>query len=342
MADKKKSLKRKWQAFIYRLRRKRINQNTLTYLVMVLITSIFWFVNKSGSTINTVGIFPVEYYGLPHNSILVPGITTQELKINFSARGMTLLGHHGQYSTIRIDLSKLDIRTFPESDSSLKFVTDDDIRAQVELQMPNEYKFISVKPDTIKLDFGLSSHKRVPVILHSNISFNQQYRQSGKTILQPDSVDISGSAMIVDTIQSITTEELTLKNLNESAAQKVKLILPNGVNCGLQFTDVSINVEKFTENTLEIPIKQVNVPDSVTLRIFSQNVTVRYNVSWNNYKKISKEMFTAIVDYNELTGIVRPKYLPVKISKMPENMGVTNLALQPEAVEYLIEFKNRE
>ena len=149
MAEKKTIL-RKAKALIYKLKRKRFNQNTLTYLVMVVIALTFWFVNQIGSNITTEMDFKVEYYGLPNNSMLVPGVTTDVLKITLSARGADLLTHRGEYSPIRIDLSKLDIRTFPESDSSLKFVTDDDIRAQVETQMPAGYKFLSLSPDTIK------------------------------------------------------------------------------------------------------------------------------------------------------------------------------------------------
>ena len=161
MAEKKTILRRT-KAFLYRLKRKRFNKNTLTYLVMTVIALTFWFINKISSTITTEANFKVEYYGLPNNSMLVPGITTDMLRITISARGGVLLAHRGDYSPIRIDLSKLDIRTFPESDSTLKFVTDDDIKTQVEAQIPDNYKFKSLKPDTIKLDFGIMSHIKVP------------------------------------------------------------------------------------------------------------------------------------------------------------------------------------
>ena len=110
MAEKKTIL-RKTKALIYRLKRKRFNRNTLTYLVMVVIASTFWFINQMGSTINTESDFKVEYYGLPNNSMLVPGVTTDVLRITLSARGAELFSHRGGYSPIRIDLSKLDIRT---------------------------------------------------------------------------------------------------------------------------------------------------------------------------------------------------------------------------------------
>ncbi len=335
----KKTLMRRAKVLIYRLQRTRINRNLLTYLVMVVIAISCWFTNKIGSTINTDATFKVEYYGLPRNSILVPGVTTDELQITLSARGSLLLAHNGNYSPIRIDLSKLDIRTFPESDSTLKFVTGDDIRAQVELQMPADYKFISLKPDTIKLDFGLSRHVKVPVILDHDITFAKQYRLASPPVLIPDSITINGSAIIIDTVTAIHTELLTLHQISKTTTQKVRLAIPNGVNCPLTSTDATISVEKFTENTVNVPLRVINVPDTVSLRIFSQNATIKFNVGWNNYKKISREMFAAEVDFNDLTGIVRPKFLAVRITKVPENMGVSNITFSPETVEYLIEKK---
>ncbi|MBO7439643.1 MAG: YbbR-like domain-containing protein [Bacteroidales bacterium] len=338
MAEKKTILRRT-KAFLYRLKRKRFNKNTLTYLVMTVIALTFWFINKISSTITTEANFKVEYYGLPNNSMLVPGITTDMLRITISARGGVLLAHRGDYSPIRIDLSKLDIRTFPESDSTLKFVTDDDIKTQVEAQIPDNYKFKSLKPDTIKLDFGIMSHIKVPVKLDYDISCEKQYRLASAPQLQPDSITIGGPALIIDTITAINTERLVLNNLKESTVQKVRFLIPDGIDCPLTSTDASINVEKFTENAVEVPIRTVNVPDTVTLRFFSQKATIRFNVGWSNYNKITREMFAAEIDFNDLLGFNRPQFLTVRITKKPEDMGVTNITISPETVEYIIEKK---
>lgn len=336
--DNRKSNLARWiNASLYRLRRKRINQKLLTYLVMVALATAAWTINKLGTTNNATDSCRIEFYGLPQNRILVPGITTSELSISFSAKGSMLMRMHGNLPIFRIDLSKLDIRTFPESDSTLKFVTNDDIRSQVEAQMPTDCHFISLKPDTIKLDFGMSSRKKVPVMLSSHLKFAPQYRLSAPPLISPDSVIITGSAMIVDTIECISTETMEISNINESAQYKAKLQVPNGASCPLTATNVLLNVEKFTEGTVEVPIKQLNVPDSMSLRIFSQSATLKYNVGWDKYKKITREMFAVAVDYNDLAGSTRPRTLPLRITKTPDDKSVTNVTISPRSVEYLLE-----
>jgi hypothetical protein len=77
----------------------------------------------------------------------------------------------------------------------------------------------------------------------------------------------------------------------------------------------------------------------VTLRFFSQKATIRFNVGWSNYNKITREMFAAEIDFNDLLGFNRPQFLTVRITKKPEDMGVTNITISPETVEYIIEKK---
>lgn len=313
----------------------------MVYLVMVIISSLLWFFNKTGSTVSTVTDFHVEYYGLPKNHYLLPGLTTEVLQLTVSAKGSYFLTHNNQFPTIKIDLSKLDIRQFPDTDSSLKFVTNDDVRPLIEAQLPADCKCLSVKPDTVKLDFGRSAMKKVPVVLDYDITFEKQFRFKKEPVLQPDSVEISGSVNITDSVLCIKTEKVEISGLNESVSQKVKLLLPKDIFCSLNFTQADFFVEKFTGNTIEIPVRCINVPDSVVLRIFPQQITLKYNVGWDNFNSVSAEMFTAAVDYNELNGITKPKFLSVKLIKYPETFGVTNISFMPEGVEFLVERKER-
>ncbi len=340
MAEKKeKSWLRKTKALIHKIKRTRINQKLLIYIIMVAVATAAWTINKVGSTISTAGTCEVEYYGLPKNRIIVPGITTSEIRINFSARGTQLLGKHGKLPVIRIDLSKLDIRTFPDSDSTLKFVTNDDIRAQVEQQMPTGFHFESLSPDTILIDLGASAKKKVPVVLQHKITFAKQYRLAGQPDLYPDSVIINGSEMIMDTVNCIYTEPLVVSSLKDSISRsRVQLIMPKGITCPLKRADVTIHTEKFTEGSVSVNIRQLNVPDNVALRLFKQKGTIKYHIGWKNYQKVSEDMFSLTVDYNEMCEINRAKYLPIHLTpQYPDALGITNITISPDMVECLPE-----
>ena len=337
MAHGIRRLFRKWKAAFWRFRRIKINRNLLVYLVSVVIAAVFWFLNKTGSYISTSKEFRVEYSGIPGGKILLPGVTTSTLKVGVSVKGSLLLtsGHFQDF--LRIDLSKLTLRNVPHADSTLKYISDDDIRQQIEAQLPTDFKFVSVQPDTIFLDFGQSVVKKVPVVLDADITFESQYRAAGGIILQPDSVEIRASAIIADSIQFVKTEFIELTNLQEPVQRHVHFNVPNEVVCEPIYTDLKINTEKYTEQTLVLPIRQVNVPDSLLMRIFPQTASVKFFVGWNNYQKISKDMFSITVDYADLNSPLKSDMLTIKLSRVPEDLGVTDIRVSPASVEYLIE-----
>ena len=226
MASGIRKLFRNVKASFLKLRRMKINRNLLVYLVSVVLATIFWFLNKTGSYIDPTIEFRVEYSGIPGDKILLPGVTTSSLKVDVSVKGSVLLTTGTFQDFIRIDLSKLTLRNVPHADSTLKYISGDDIRQQIEAQLPTDFKFLKVQPDTIFLDFGRSVTKKVPVILDADISFDAQYRAADGIILQPDSVEISTSAIIADSVTCVKTEYLELLNLQEPVQRHVQFIIP--------------------------------------------------------------------------------------------------------------------
>lgn len=328
---------RNLKAAFLKIRRMKINRNLLVYMVSVVLASIFWFLNKTGSYISTSKEFRVEYSGIPGDKILLPGVTTSSLKVGVSVKGSLLLTSGNFQDFLRIDLSKLTLRNVPYADSTLKYISDDDIRQQIEAQLPTDFKFVSVEPDTIFLDFGRSVSKKVPVMLDADISFESQYRAADGIIIVPDSVEISTSAIIADSITFVKTEHLELLNLQEPVQRHVQFVVPSEVTCPTLYTDLKINTEKYTEQTLVLPIRQINTPDSILLRVFPQTATIKFFVGWSNYQRISKDMFSIAVDYADLNSPLKSDLLSIKLTRSPEKLGVTDIRISPLSVEYLVE-----
>gem|GEM_PF-2954998 len=337
MANGIRRLFRKAKASFWRLKRMKINRNLMVYLVSVVLASIFWFLNKTGSYISTSKVFRVEYSGIPGDKILLPGVTTSFVKVSVSVKGSRLLTSGSFQDFLRIDLSKLALRNVPHADSTLKYISDDDVRAQIESQLPADFKFVSLQPDTIFLDFGRSVTKKVPVLLDADISFESQFRAADGIILVPDSVEISTSAIIADSVTFVKTEHLELTNLQEPVQRHVHFDIPSEVNCHTLYTDLKINTEKYTEQTIVLPIRQINTPDSILMRIFPQTATIKFFVGWSNYQKVTKDMFSVTVDYADLNSPLKSDMLTIKLARSPEKLGVTDIRISPVSVEYLIE-----
>ncbi len=323
---------------LYLKGRFKINRKLIVYMVFVVISAIFWFINKTGSTITAQLDYDVEYFNFPKDKLVLRQSSTSNVKITVTALGAYLVGLHGKMPPLRIDLSKIESSAWESgADSTIKLIVADAIKSQIENQLPLHFKYVDINPDTICLEFGQSILKKVPVVLDAEISYYQQFRNAKPISVYPDSVDILGNIKIVDTINEIKTEFLKIKDLQENITRKLKLNTPEGIVCSNVYTDLNIEVEKFTEQIVELSVRQVNVPDSVTMRIFPPTVTVSFNVGWKNYGRAASDMFSVLVDYKDLVGqSVKPNILPVKLLRKPD-LGLSDIKIKPEGVEYLIE-----
>ena len=63
-------------------------------------------------------------------------------------------------------------------------------------------------------------------MLDAEISFQSQYRAADGIILQPDSVEISTSAIFADSISFVKTEHLELTNLEQPIQRHVHFVIP--------------------------------------------------------------------------------------------------------------------
>src|SRR5690606_20148898 len=139
--------------------------------------------------------------------------------------------------------------------------------------------------------------------LNSDIKFSVGYDMSKSFILQPDSIVVVGPKNIVSKINSVATQHIVLSNVRTNLAETVKLKLPkNSKDLTFSNTTVILNavVEKFTEGTVKIPVRIINVPDNITLKYFPKEVTVSYYVSLDDFKTISQNDFSVVCDYSKV------------------------------------------
>lgn len=327
---------------LHKIRHAKINSKLIVYLFFVCVSMVMWFLNKTGSTITTSLNFRAEYVNIPEYGILLKGLTTENFDIKFTAIGGDIMhyGFSNRQTSLKVDIAKLNMRCMPDHDTSLKYVISEELRSQLAAQLPSELHITSILPDTVWLDFGRAKRKKVPVVPDLKISYAGQHRCTDSIRLIPDSIEIYGSESIIDTISAVYTQHLSLNNVQTDISQTLKLIPVSGVRYSFRETLIGINVEKFTEQTLTIGIRQINVPDSITLRIFPATARISFKIGWSNYGKVNPEMFSAYIDYNELSGAVKPDLLPVIISRVPD-LGISDIRIQPEGVEYLIELNNK-
>ena len=310
------------------------NRNIITYLICVLIASILWFLNALNKEYSAEISYPVKYVNFPSGKYPVVSLPPQ-IHLEVKAKGFALLGHRIRTSFLPITFNVGTYAShFEEKNGMLDFTLNtNEIKDKISSQLSTEIKLQSVFPEKIEFKFARSVSKKVAIQPSVEYTLKRQYILN-RIIATPDSILIQGPAPVIDTIYSVPTETVTLKNISKNTTRSTELqAIP-----GCQFEDINVKVEmqveQFTEARKTIPITPLHVPESLILRLFPDHVQISDEIGLSQYDKITADDFEFAVEYPRNS---QTTYLEVQVKKAPSN--VKNLTFSPQKVEYILEKK---
>ncbi len=256
----------------------------------------------------------------------------ESVSVNIRSEGFNLFFYHlkKQYP-VKIDLNHL---TFKRSKNIYysRVKTSDFLKKYCK-SFSFYNNIVSANPEYLYFRYEKIYVKKVPVKLNVNIRTANQYRIYGNMSYKPDSVNIYGRKDVIEKIPYIETQKKYLVNVKNNVNVKVSLTRNDSVN---SFTDsiyVVVPVEKYTEASVEVPVKIINNPNNVTVRTFPDKVQIIYLVALKDYKKVDNSMFFVEADYAEIVDDPDSK-IKVNISEKPDLVDITRVI--PESVEYII------
>ena len=312
-----------------------LNRKLLIFLFFLLLSIVFWFLTALNKDYNTVISYPVSYVKLPEGTVIANDVPS-ELDLNVQSRGFALLRLklQSRLSPILFDVNSFLFRVLPEQESlTLFFITNLAIE-KIQQQLSSEIRVVGVSPDTLFFQLSYKSTKLAPVKLNLELEYEKQFMQVRDLIINPDSISLSGPKNLIDTISSVSTLSKKLTGLKKNTELVLDLKPIDRIEFSEQKVVVTIPVEKFTEESIKIPIEVINIPDGFFLRTFPASVEVTYRVGLSDYNKVSEHMFKAVLDYSTIGSSLGNK-LTVELIKVPVYVQITNFF--PKNVEYIIE-----
>ncbi len=99
--------------------------------------------------------------------------------------------------------------------------------------------------------------------------------------------------------------------------------------------DCAIELEKYTEVQLNIPIEVLSLPDTLLMQTFPSRIKFTCNVGLSKYDWVNNNLFRAVVDYSTVDE--QKKELVVSIQNIPSFL--INYDYYPKTVEFLISRK---
>lgn len=301
--------------------------NFNAFLLFLLLAIVIWIFAQFSKQYNEVIEIPVEYINAPLN-IYITEENPDKLKLQMLATGFKLSYFSMFPPTLQVDISKAR-----QEDGEITYVFDEN-RDEIQTQLGITFDQSHFVSDQLRIQYQHRKEKRVPVYSQVSIEFAVGYAATEELKINPDSITVSGPDNILDTLNQLHTKKLNLKGINHDLNGSVAIDTANlsKVNLYKEQVNYTLDVEKFTEGRVEIPIDLINVPEGRNVVIFPKKILLFYQVNLKDYASIIPSDFRVVCDFSEHKG--NQDFLIPKIVKNPEN--VTNLRLNEKKIQFII------
>ena len=300
-------------------------------ILFLLISALFWLLTKLSKEYETKVIYNVVYSNLP-SSKLFQNTPKNQLELYIRGTGFKLLEEQMRTSKLKINL-----RNVVSNGGYQYYLVSKSKTLQIQNQLGKSIQLKGFVKDTLFFELGFNKHKKIPVIPNLDFRFKSGYNLSNKVYLVPDSIQVNGPEIQVDKISSISTGLLRLEDIVEDVHHEIPLLKPEGLdklNFNVDVIQVVAEVEKFTEDSFEVPFVIEGLPKGTKITTYPKNVKIVFQVGLSNYKKISANDFKIVCSYEKAENDDKHYLLPRLVEK-PNLVSATKLV--PNRIEYLIQ-----
>ncbi|MEA3496142.1 MAG: CdaR family protein [Bacteroidota bacterium] len=302
------------------------NKNVVVFVISMAIAFVFWVLLALNKEYVTTLTLNVKYGNIPKHLVLKKPLP-QKLKFKIKSEGWDILSLKKSQSEndVFIDLSDF---------VSSNFILTSELKNFLDLKKESFFNILKIYPDTIHLDFEQIARKNVPIELLLDISYANQFSQSGKIKLKPYRVLVTGPKSTIRNLNKLTTEKITLTNVSSTINENVSLTIPSKMNITMEVDKVNviIPIEKFTEGNLSLKIKAPNSLSN-SIKLIPKTATVTFQTALSNYKNVTPATLEVFFDTLKINAKENNK---LKLFVKSKNKFVKNLSVEPKYVDYII------
>lgn len=317
------------------LKEKLFNRNVAVFSFFLLLSFIFWFINALSKDIDSTINYPVRYVNFPDNLALVNELPDR-LSLDVHGPGYSVLKTKisGNRVPLLINVSNWGRTVRDDAAEQEYFIYSFNLRESFKRQVRSDFEINAVRPDTLNFIFDKVISRKVPVKPDIKVVPQRQFMVNGDITTDPDSLTVSGPKTVIDTIDSVRTVYHAFNQVNETVTRKLDIETIRKVGVSDKSVEVTVPVEQFTEQIIEVGIKILNKPDTANVRLFPDAVSIRFNIALSDYKRIEDVSVEAVVDMKDL-DIRKTESLNVEIINLPS--FISSVRYNPRRVEYIIE-----
>ena len=305
------------------------NREFLTFFFFLVLSSIFWLMTALNETYEREVSVPAYLVNVPKNVVITSDME-DTVRVTLRDKGFALLAYiYGE----GVRPININFQSFVTRQSGYGVVPSQELMKMVNQRFSGASKVVQVKPDRLDFYYNYGQSRQVPVKMAGIVVPGKSFYLA-RTRFWPETVTVYGSKQTLDSLRYVKTVPINITNFNDTVVKTVALEKIKGVKIVPNIVRIGLYPDILTEETIEVPVTAVNMPEGKVLRSFPQRVTVNFIVGASMFRSISSDQFAVVVDYNELIKHPSDK-CNIHLRQCPQ--GVRNARLQMTQVDYLIE-----
>ncbi|MCC7222615.1 MAG: YbbR-like domain-containing protein [Chitinophagales bacterium] len=300
-------------------------EDRTAFLFCLLVAMSMWLLNKLTETYTVEVAVPVTYLNLPEDS--APAIPLPN-RLHLTVRGMGI----DLIKQLKWRKNQATIDYLKNTNRSHQTATDNLI-SSIEAQF-DDIRIADIKPDTIHWAFDRRITRKVPIKISADIETASHFELQSVRATQPDSVSVTGAAVLIDTLKYWQTKSLVMRDMSQSTSGEIRLQTPqNGVSLSTNSTHYQVKIEEYTEKSIDVAIQTANLPPKTQVFLYPRTATVYFQVISGAFNDIDSSYFEVKADFANY-DIAQNNRIDIAVSKAPA--GIRNLRAEPTTAEYII------
>lgn len=307
-------------------------RSIFTFLIFLLISTIFWFMMTLNETIQRDYRLPIEIAEIPAGTTFITS-PPQYIDVSVKDKGRALIKYDwGNPPKVRIRY-----RDFIKKGDSRIVINQEMLNNNIRNSFGSGCEILSIRPDSINLITTTRPGDRLPIFFDISTATEPQYIAYGAIECKYDSVTVYSLNGIPSSMLNVSTEHISLRNLTDTTTVEIPLQSPPGTRVEPSTVSVTIPVEPLVAKKRILPIQIIDAPKNASVHIFPANIELSYLVPMSMFKNDSATP-VAVIDYRAID--FNSTSAKVNITQIPDYYH--NIDCSPAEVEYLIEHPSHE
>ena len=297
------------------------------FVFFVLLALIYSMISKLTSNYTKTIVFVVKPVDVPSDQVVLDQ-SIDSIRLELEGYGYNLAKYYIDQPIIEISLNDLNkVKSKYQWTKQRNFL-------DLQSKFNKSVRLVSSSVDQIEFIIEQYESKKVPVELKLELDYKSGFDSFNEYKLSKDSIMITGPNSLIDTINMIQTHKLVLNQIDSEINTKIRIKPSENKNITHSDTelDFQLKVEKFTEESIKVPVTIVNIDDNMKINYYPKVVSVLYRVSIREYKSVNPMDFRVECDLNTINR--DNSVLISSITKKPNN--VRKCRIENNQIQYVI------